>query len=57
MDIEATLRELEGSGNLRTIPAESTGNIVDLSSNDYLGVAADKELRERFLPKLRSTGC
>ncbi len=48
MDIEATLRELEGSGNLRTIPAESIGNIVDLSSNDYLGVAADKALRERF---------
>lgn len=48
MDIEATLSELETSGNLRRIPAEESGRIVDLSSNDYLGVAADKALRERF---------
>ena len=36
------LTELEASGNFRKIPDEATGELVDLSSNDYMGIAADK---------------
>lgn len=48
MDIEITLTQLAESGNFRRIPAESTPDIVDLSSNDYLGLAARTDLTERF---------
>ena len=42
------LTELEASGNFRKIPDEATGELVDLSSNDYMGIAADKKLLEEF---------
>ena len=48
MDINATLRQLEDSGNFRRIPGETDGNIVDLSSNDYLGLASRIDLRQQF---------
>lgn len=47
--IAETLDRLRLSGNLRSIPAESGDGVVDLSSNDYLGLADDMALRERFL--------
>jgi 8-amino-7-oxononanoate synthase len=46
---EETLSQLELAGNLRHIPGDTTGKpLIDLSSNDYLGLAADKALRESF---------
>lgn len=46
-EINATLR---ASGNFRSIPADRSENrgLVDLSSNDYLGLAQMPELQERF---------
>ena len=46
-----TLIRLSGEGNLRTIPPASThggAQIVDLSSNDYLGLGARTDLQEEF---------
>lgn len=49
MNVDATLDRLTAEGNLRVIPQIEADNIVDLSSNDYLGLADDVALRERFL--------
>lgn len=50
MTVSDRLRQIEAAGNLRTIPADSADSpVTDLSSNDYLGLAADLDLRERFL--------
>lgn len=46
---EETLRRLAAEGNLRAIPPEADPGVVDLSSNDYLGLADDIALRARFL--------
>lgn len=46
---EETLRRLSAEGNLRAIPPETAPGVVDLSSNDYLGLADDTALRESFL--------
>lgn len=44
-----TIASLGESGNLRTIPAASTDrHLIDLSSNDYLGLADDENLRKEF---------
>lgn len=43
------LRELETAGNLRRIPPDvDPARCVDLTSNDYLGLAADADLAARF---------
>ncbi|MDE6287646.1 MAG: 8-amino-7-oxononanoate synthase [Muribaculaceae bacterium] len=50
MDVDAQLARLEADGNLRYIPEHnSPAELVDLSSNDYLGLAKDISLREEFL--------
>lgn len=50
MNIDRTLTDIASAGNLRSIPeADSPAGIVDLSGNDYLGLADDIALRERFL--------
>ncbi len=50
MDVDAQLARLKAEGNLRQIPEHDTPpGLVDLSSNDYLGLADDISLREEFL--------
>ncbi len=44
------LSALKESGNFRTIPSGNEGpEIIDLSSNDYLGLASKPHLQEEFL--------
>lgn len=53
--IESSLRQLADTGNLRRIPAaDLPDGIIDLSSNDYLGLATREDLRREFLD---SAGC
>ncbi|MDO4319780.1 MAG: 8-amino-7-oxononanoate synthase [Bacteroidales bacterium] len=49
MNVDSTLDRLAAEGNLRVIPVGHDDSVVDLSSNDYLGLADDVDLRERFL--------
>lgn len=50
MNFAKTLDELEAAGNLRQIPAhQKAGELIDLTSNDYLGMAADRRLQQEFL--------
>lgn len=52
--IAERLKALEESGNLRTIAREDThDNEVDLSSNDYLGIASDRDFIENFYSALK----
>lgn len=47
--IDSTLEALASGGNLRVIPADACASErVDLSSNDYLGIAAVDSLRDEF---------
>ena len=57
-DFQQELDKLEACGNLRVLPEtcsdgkwiEAGGRrMLNLSSNDYLGLASDKALREEFL--------
>ncbi len=48
MDLKEILARLRDEGNFREIPLETRGEVIDFSTNDYMGVAADKELQERF---------
>ncbi len=49
MDYSIKLEELKRSGNFRTIPPDHDRDLIDFSSNDYLGLAADDSLLERFM--------
>lgn len=50
MTYATTLAALEASGNLRSIPEGDTrDSLIDLSSNDYLGIASRPGLQEEFL--------
>ena len=51
MDFSATLTELGISGNLRRLPDNLPDNVTDFTSNDYLGLAGNAGLREKFLEK------
>ena len=42
------LQQIEQQGNLRKIPAEPTKGLIDLSSNDYMGIASNRSLFEEF---------
>lgn len=49
-DLNARLEAMEAATMLRRIPADSRDpGIIDLSTNDYLGLAARTDLQERFL--------
>ena len=45
---EEILKRLEAEGNLRTIPAVTDREIIDFSTNDYMGLATRVDLREKF---------
>ena len=53
MKFESVLEDLTTRGNLRQIPADSTdrADLLDFSTNDYLGLAADQMLRREFVNK------
>lgn len=43
------LSDLKSKGNLRIIPSDSTAdNLIDLSTNDYLGIASRDDLIDEF---------
>lgn len=42
------LQQTELQGNLRKIPAEPAEGLIDLSSNDYMGIATNRRLFEEF---------
>ncbi len=44
------LAQIKAAGNLRAIPTEHRG-LTDLSSNDYLGIGADRALYRDFLSR------
>lgn len=53
IDPTSYLNQLNAEGNLRRIPTDdASGDMVDLSSNDYLGLAEDMSLREQFLAQI-----
>lgn len=56
MEIESELARLEASGNLRRLPSDTAAGVIDLSSNDYLGLAADTALRESFFDSCDTAG-
>ncbi len=47
--IEDELIRLTQENNLRHIPVSGSGVKADFSSNDYLGIGADKSLQHDFL--------
>ncbi|MCL1909811.1 MAG: aminotransferase class I/II-fold pyridoxal phosphate-dependent enzyme [Kiritimatiellaeota bacterium] len=50
--IRAGLNALTATGDLRRIPSHNCGTLVNLSSNDYLGLASDESLSDEFLSSL-----
>jgi len=56
MNIRAELERLGESGNLRSLPVNSgNGGFIDLTSNDYLGLAADTGAQQEFLERHASS--
>ena len=50
MNIEETLRRLATDGNMRSLPHDSRHSAaLDLSGNDYLGIAEREDLRREFM--------
>lgn len=49
MDYGIRLDELKRTGNFRSIPSDHDMALVDFSSNDYLGLAADDTLQAQFM--------
>lgn len=49
MNFGEIMEELESTSNLRTIPAGFAQSMVDLTSNDYLGLAKRDDLSSEFL--------
>lgn len=50
IEIANILNELKERGNYRSLKHDSIGpNVIDLSSNDYMGIAEDFNLRHEFI--------
>lgn len=52
---ESILTQLISEGNYRTLPDKLEDNIIDFSSNDYLGIAKDKSLIEEFVKTIKTS--
>lgn len=55
----ALLKQLKEEGNFRTIPHQpeaTAGGVIDLSSNDYLGLASRTEFQEEFFSQPGALG-
>lgn len=48
MEIKDRLQQLRDEGNFRSIPLDPRKKVIDFSTNDYMGVATDTEMQERF---------
>lgn len=48
--ITEILGNLKASHNFRTVPSTPPHTLLDLSSNDYLGLASDNSLQMEFIP-------
>ena len=44
-----TLNDLRSRQNFRSVPSDAAPELIDLSSNDYLGLAADAALQSEFM--------
>lgn len=51
MNYRQQLEILKEEGNLRTLPPNYTSNVIDFTSNDYLGLGSNKKLIKEFLEK------
>lgn len=48
MEIKDRLQQLRDEGNFRSIPLDPRKKVIDFSTNDYMGVATDTDMQERF---------
>ncbi len=48
MEIKRYLQQLRDEGNFREIPNFTKAGVVDFSTNDYMGLATDEAIQERF---------
>lgn len=48
MDFQTYLDNLRNEGNYRELPKSAPDNVIDFSTNDYLGLGSDSELQARF---------
>lgn len=48
MEIKRYLQQLRDEGNFREIPNFTKSGVIDFSTNDYMGLAGDEALQERF---------
>lgn len=51
MNYRQQLEILKTEGNLRTLPPNFTSDILDFTSNDYLGLGGDEKLSKEFLER------
>lgn len=50
MNIEETIQRLDAGGNMRRLPHDSRNSAtLDLSGNDYLGIAEREDMRREFM--------
>ena len=51
---EESLNQARLNGNLRTIPGERSKSLIDLTSNDYLAIGADRRLADDFFASINT---
>ena len=49
---EESLNQARLNGSLRTIPGERSDSLIDLTSNDYLAIGADRRLVDEFFASI-----
>ena len=51
---EESLNQARLNGSLRTIPGERSDSLIDLTSNDYLAIGADRRLADEFFASINT---